>query len=728
MQLKEFQLNAVRELFEAMDKPTRDIILKSPTGSGKTIILTYFMHQYIQSFSKTVFVWLTPGKANLEEQSKEKMDEYIHASKTKLLADVMTSGFEENDCCFINWEKLTKKGNTALRDSERTNFLEHIQHALNNGIRFKIIVDESHQNNTIKADEIIQYFHTDKIIRCSATPTGYTNAELIEIPEAEVITAGLIKKLIVINENFPSVVETDNQIDYLLENALNKQRELRSAFLSLETDINPLIVVQLPNKNEALQDDVEKYFEAQGMNYENGQLAVWLSTQHENLENIEQNNSPVNAVIIKQAVATGWDCPRAHILVKLRDNMDETFEIQTIGRIRRMPEAKHYENGLLDSCYLYTFDEKFTAKVKISLGNGALEATTLFLKNEYKDITLISEQRTMVSTARNPQKALSSISTYIKSEFNLSNNTTDNRKKLEANGFVFGENIYRNFKTGQMITLSDDLKSLNDNFVVEQLNTSKHGRDYHQKIGKIGMEIGIEYSYMNTIIRKLFDRKFTYNNKVLLLDTREVYSFVINNAERIKHLVREALAAEIAQTALKMQNKSEYEWHIPHSFLFTYDASAKSQAVMDKNVYNGYLSSAEKRSAPERKFEKFCQRNPKIEWFYKNGDKGNEFLSIVYADNSDKQKLFYPDYLVGYNGEIWIIETKGGFDRYGNSDDIDIFTAKKFSYLKQYLDNHKLKGGIVRNDDKSDELCICMDNYSDDITSDSWQILEDVFK
>lgn len=39
MELKEFQLKAVKSLFEAMDKPARDIILKSPTGSGKTIIL-----------------------------------------------------------------------------------------------------------------------------------------------------------------------------------------------------------------------------------------------------------------------------------------------------------------------------------------------------------------------------------------------------------------------------------------------------------------------------------------------------------------------------------------------------------------------------------------------------------------------------------------------------------------------------------------------------------------
>lgn len=72
MELKEFQLQAVKSLFEAMDKPTRDIVLKSPTGSGKTIILTYFMHQYIHSFPKTVFVWLTPGKGTLRNRARRR--------------------------------------------------------------------------------------------------------------------------------------------------------------------------------------------------------------------------------------------------------------------------------------------------------------------------------------------------------------------------------------------------------------------------------------------------------------------------------------------------------------------------------------------------------------------------------------------------------------------------------------------------------------------------------
>ncbi len=709
-----------------MDKPARDIILKSPTGSGKTIILTYFMHQYIQSFPKTVFVWLTPGKGNLEEQSKAKMDKYIHASQTKLLSDVMTSGFEENDSCFINWEKLTKKGNNALKDSERTNFIEHIQHALNDGIRFIIIVDESHQNNTIKADEIIQYFHTDKIIRCSATPKGIAKAEIIEIPEEDVIAAGLIKKMLVINQDFPQTIETDDQTAFLLEKALLKQRELRAAFLQNDTDINPLIVIQIPNKSETLQDGVERYLETQGLTYENGQLAVWLSDQHENLEGIDKPNAVSSAVIIKQAVATGWDCPRAHILVKLRDNMDETFEIQTIGRIRRMPEAKHYQSDLLDSCYLYTLDEKFTAGVKLALDKGALNACTLFLKNEHKDVMLISEQRTMITSTRNPQKALQAVVSYAQKELGVGTDKTENRTRLQTAGYELSENIVKHTLSGETATLDFAAADMNTIAVTEKLNTHKHGRDYHHEIGKIGMEIGMEYSYMNTIIRKLFDKNFKYSRKILALEPREVYAFVLNNADRLRHLVREAMAYELAQLQLEIKQKSYYEFRIPQSCLFTYNGDAKTQLIMKKNVYQNYLSSAAPRSVPEVKFEKFCERSDSVEWWYKNGDKGNEYFSIVYVDNSNRQKLFYPDYIISVNGELWIIETKGGFDRSGNSQDIDLYTPKKFGVLKAYLDEHGLKGGIVRNDATTDELCICMYHYSDDIGSNDWQVLESV--
>ena len=79
--------------------------------------------------------------------------------------------------------------------------------------------------------------------------------------------------------------------------------------------------------------------------------------------------------------------------------------------------------------------------------------------------------------------------------------------------------------------------------------------------------------------------------------------------------------------------------------------------------------------------------------------------------------------MLSVNGEIWIIETKGGFDKLGASEDIDIFSSKKFAVLKAYLQKHSLKGGFVRYDKQSEELCICMEEYNEDIKSEQWELL-----
>ena len=728
--LAKFQLKAIKKLLESMEENCHEIVLKSPTGSGKTIILTHFMDEYIKGHAKTVFVWLTPGKGNLEEQSKAKMDKYIHNASTKLLADIMTSGFAENDSCFINWEKLTKKGNNALKDSERTNFLEWIEKALDAGLSFKVIVDESHQNFTEKSDAIIQLFKTDKIIRCSATPLISKTAKLIEVAEEDVIAEGLIKKMLVINENFPQTITTENQTEFLLDKALNKQREIHSLFLNRKLDINPLIVVQLPNNSDALCDTVESFFASKGINTESGTLAIWLSNRHENVDNISENNAETVAVIMKQAVATGWDCPRAHILVKLRENMDETFEVQTIGRIRRMPEAKHYENDVLDSCYLYTFDGKFTQGVKTSLGKSALEAKTIFLKNEYKTFTLTKQQRTMITDMRDPRKALASIAKYFKKQYGLTGDKKENVTRLKTKDFIFFEGIVRVTYSGVISELSEltEQERLNRISLYEPINTTVHGREYHNRVGRIGLEIGLEYKYTNTIIGKLFGEKFEYREKVISLTPRELYAFVINNFDTIRRAFREAMAVQLDEIPMTIEQVSEKPFYIPQSILFTYDAQSKVQSISEKSVYNGYLMSAEPRSSSEKKFEKFCERCDSIEWFYKNGDKGDEYFSIVYIDNANHQKLFYPDYIISVNGETWIIETKGGFDKSGASEDIDSFSPKKFEVLKAYLEKYNLKGGFVRYDKQSEELCICMDEYSDDINSNSWQILRDILK
>ena len=730
MQLVEFQLKTIAKLKEAMENYHRDIILKSPTGSGKTIMLTHFMDEYCKSVPNTVFIWLTPGKGDLEEQSKAKMDKYIHNAQTKLLADVMTSGFAENDCCFINWEKLTKKGNNALKEGERKNFLEHIETAQNNGLQFKVIVDESHQNDSVKANEILEYFKTDKIIRASATPRGYTDSTLIEVEEADVIASGLIKKLLVINEGFAQNVNVDDQIGFLLENALSKQRELAAAFLQRKSNIKPLIIVQLPNKNDVMLEHVETWFESNQITYENQSLAIWLSDKKENLESIEEPNAQPIAIIIKQAVATGWDCPRAHILLKLRDNMNETFEIQTIGRIRRMPEAKHYGSDLLDCCYLYTLDEKFTEGVQNSLGKGALNAAKLYLKQEHKDFTLQGEYKSnLTMTPRDSKQALQAIADYYAKTYKTDKDYKSNQTRLEAYGYDFSKDIVKHTVSGDVHTLSEEeFSRLNDIRIIEPLNTHKHGREFHHETANIGLKIGLTYDQMNVIVRRLFGEKDKYQKRVLDLEIRYLYAFVINNSDLLKHDILQAMATHLQQQTLPIENQvTTFEFKFPQETVFTFDGKAKDQSIMTKNVYDGYLISAEPRSDSERAFEKYCEKSSSVKWLYKNGDKGSEYFSLVYTDNFGKLKSFYPDYIIGLqNGETWIIETKGGFDKTGKSEDIDIFSPKKFEVLKAYLKKHNLKGGFVRKDKQSQELCICDDHYSDDIHSNDWKLLKDV--
>lgn len=749
IELLPFQNEAVRKLLEAVEKGKQNIILKSCTGSGKTIILTHFMAEYLKYYSKTVFVWFTPGKGNLEEQSKRKMDLYIHNSHTKLLADVMTSGFAEGDCCFINWELLNKRKNNARKESEHTNFDEFVQNALDDGLNFKLIIDESHSNDTLKTKEIVELFKASAIIRASATPKGFDkSAEFIEIPENSVIEQGLIKKLLVINEGFGKfngAIVSENQVSFLLEKALDKQRELRRKFLERGVRVNPLILVQMPNSSDLLFNSVLEWFENQKITVENGNLAIWMSekskksggsgiSMHENLEEIEKNDATPVAMIFKMAVATGWDCPRAQILVKLRDNMGEAFEIQTFGRIRRMPEAKHYNDDELDSCYLFTLDEKFVEGAKTQLGKGALDASLIHLKDEFKDIELVSEQRPDIEEENDSKKAMKSIAEHFKHTYNLDGNVEKNKNLLAINGYVFEDFITNSTKYGK-IHLSAQTDKLQQVDFKVPLNTHIHGREYHHQMGRISSDVSLKYEKVNAIVRRLFckERNSGFRGKKLLnLGIRSLYAFVINNIEKLREDFKLAMTEQIAQESLGLNSGAivKRAFKFPREYLFTYDSSEMSQKICEKNVYSDYRESAEYRSSGEKAFERFCEQSDCVIWFYKNGDKGTDYYSVIYEDNNGKQRTFYPDYIVGTERGIWVIETKGGEDKDGNSLDIDLFSAKKFEALKQYIkisqeDGRNLFGGFVRKDNAG-ILCICTDEYSDKIAKPNWRLLEEV--
>ena len=64
----------------------------------------------------------------------------------------------------------------------------------------------------------------------------------------------------------------------------------------------------------------------------------------------------------------------------------------------------------------------------------------------------------------------------------------------------------------------------------------------------------------------------------------------------------------------------------------------------------------------------------------------------------------------------------------GASEDIDRFSPIKFKYLKQYAERYSLRGGFVREDKQSLELCICTEVYSDDVHSSAWRSLSEVLE
>ena len=88
------------------------------------------------------------------------------------------------------------------------------------------------------------------------------------------------------------------------------------------------------------------------------------------------------------------------------------------------------------------------------------------------------------------------------------------------------------------------------------------------------------------------------------------------------------------------------------------------------------------------------------------------------------QWLFYPDYIVKMkNGDVWIIETKGGMQN-GYSKNIDIQVKNKFDAFKEYAKKYNLNWGFVRDIDE--QLYINNSIYSDDMSGDNWISLEDV--
>lgn len=729
IKLKDFQINTVNKLLDATSIGSKkEVLLQAPTGSGKTIILLSYIEEYLKENNKMVFVWLTPGKGDLEEQSRKKMIKFLPHHNTKNIQDVLLQGFETKDTAFINWETITKKDNNALKEAERKNLYERVREAHNNGYKFIIIVDEEHLNKTVKAEAILQYMNPEYIVRVSATTKTNKEAEFIKIDELEVINAGLITRALYINENVSNQTTLSNEHEYLLDLAINKRKAIKDEYIKLGVQVNPLIIIQVPSKSDDLIKQIEKILEERNYTYDRKNLAIWLSDRKENIEDIENNESNQAVLIMKQAISTGWDCPRAKILVKLRDNMSEDFETQTIGRIRRMPQAHHYDNVLLDNCYLYTFDEKYETAVKQELGSNAYDTKVIFLKNKYKNFTLKKITFDNAFDGFDERQTFNILHEYYIEKYKLTSNKKNNKTMLEANGYVFKDTIDNYIVQDKIVRInSDELQNANRIKVSSTVSTNKNGFELRHSINVISSKIGMRYDRTRLMLERMFFRGKLFTKKFVDLSLIEFYAFVINNEDILKHDFQEAVSQKSRQMKMKLDELKIMDWKAPEMDYIKYDPKMKDTTIYEKSIYMNYPNSTIK-SKSERMFEFFCEHNENIKWFYKNGESSSDYFSIVYVDAVNHKWHFYPDFIVcDKDNKIWIIETKGGENADGESKNIDIKVENKFEALKEYANKYNVNWGFVRDYDKNESLYLCNTEYTEDMENENWKLLKNSF-
>lgn len=719
-----------------------EIVLYAPTGSGKTVLASWFIDDYLDENPNTVFMWLCPGAGGLEKQSQESFREVTSGIPDGDVYDFINDSDPRGKVFFINWDKINRTSNIVLREGERKDLMSKVLFCHTNSIDIFMLIDEEHKYQDT-ANEYIGNIQPAHVLRISATPMSRGDHTEI-ITDNEVIGAGLIATGISINEGVSKAIEENNKLDddlLLLDLADKKRKEIQAEYDRLGLKIKPLVLIQFPNGNDEWIARVKNALDDLGYSENSGLVASWFSGDHpDKPEEIKKLDGQYAFLLFKQAIATGWDCPRAKILVKLREGGTERFNIQTVGRIRRMPERKHYECELIDNCYLYTLDSEFTEGLTNSLKESFY---TYLYKKKHDAPSIILEKEVLNGSDRyavNPQAVVEVVRQQMLDECDLDRNGKLSKRDMEVSkGYVFGTKLKIEAIEGVARTTHDMLK-LNKIFGGEhQINNHDDGFIIRDAKRRIARAIGIDENISNNALKVLFgplDKQislmsqeeidFEEKNKLIEdMNLREYNAFLVNNRERLVDVFSEISADKIAD--IQETDILVSKWGIPCEQYYKQHKKIASTSILEKNMFVDYGNNIlipPNRTFTELSFENWCEKYDAVKWCYKNGDKGDEFFSIVYR-MAFRRSNFYPDYIIQLtNGDVWIIEAKGGMTADGTSYNIDHYANRKFEALKDYGSRHpKIKWGFVRA--VGTQLYLSNTEWSEDMTNRNiWKPIE----
>ena len=552
-------------------------------------------------------------------------------------------------------------------------------------------------------------------IQPSAQDIAKGNAKYIYVDPKDVIEEGMIKKELIINENLEKLVDDEKTSqDIIIEAAYNKRLELKQAYTNAGSNINPLCLIQLPNAEAgvAKKEVIEAFLADKGITETNGRLAVWLSEEKsDGLDVISDFESDVEFLLFKQAIDTGWDCPRAHILVKLRDIQSYTFEVQTVGRILRMPEQMHYDDENLNTGFIFTNLQKITVQ-KEDYNPNIIKHLKSVRKPIYKPLLLPSYYKSRVDFGDITISFGKTLEEVFCNAFGIEINptmvnTVENGDKIKAKGLTTDITTYKeSLLTDKKITgkefdeiagvlndsddrtalakLADnDLQDMFSSVVKENLSGFAPKRSVPTVRGAIYQwfkkYLGINYQMENGIIHIqylfLHDKNLSKFSELLSKATGEY-----------KPIKKAEVKAKIEETV--------YDWDIKKEEFFNQHTDEKLDYKLC--IYEPcYLG--KDRSTPEKEFEKHIEtKADKIEWWFKNGVSKKDFFGIKYEEN-DLPQTFYPDYIIQQtSGKTFIGDTKAG----GTATEAKSRAEALQVYIKDQNGKGKnLVGGIIIKDD-----------------------------
>lgn len=716
-----FQKTAINDLNEAFLKLWKKegrqlpLVFKSPTGSGKTLTIANFikgLNHLPQWKIDKAFIWITFSD-DLAMQSRDKFKKYFEndLENTLLTVDDIDRGkLYENDILFLNWQKIvqdnasTRKLKLRVPKDEKfkkesgSYFEDFIAETKKMGREIIFIVDEAHTNSkTVLTKEIIDIIDPKIKIYITATPDKEDIADavilggFVQVEREKVIEEGLIKERVLVQTEEDLVKYKNKDFDeVLLTLGMDKRQELVKNMKTLGKDINPLMLIQLPNDDKELiakgdktkEEVVSRFLASKGVKTQ--QIAKWFDGKKENLDFICDNDSKIDYLLFKQAAGTGWDCPRASVLVMFREIKKETFYTQTVGRILRMPEPwikEDYKNSPnLRIGYLYTNYKRSQVELP-DIKKNEVPNQYSHLKQKINNVKLKSAYISRIDYGDIPvsSKFQESFIKSMNSYFNISKRDTPEEIKIKlkkkgidlnsklTNSVIanadfedFDQMAYDFKKKGIDVELEMSVNDVEKTFNYFCLILLKEQTDEQAKYANVARAWGIFKSAIRVWFSSILNKKSDYYYRVFIKDIGK------DASSKLRPAITKALAdfKPISKSILEEKKERQENLETPifeileeYAFTSDYEEVPQKLCALDKC----YLLKEYKGRDNEISFIKYIDsKNKEIDWWFKNGNQGKDYFAIKYINNTDnKEALFYPDFIIRFkNGKIGIFDTK----------------------------------------------------------------------